>query len=575
MSVFATLDWIVLSIFFLILIGIVVWVLRQKQTSAGDYFLAGRDATWISIGASIFASNIGSEHLIGLAGAGASSGLAMAHWEIQGWMILILGWVFVPFYSRSMVSTMPEFLERRYNTQSRTILSIISLVSYVLTKVAVTVYAGGLVFKEVFGIESIWGIDFFWISAIGLVLLTAGYTVIGGMKSVLYTSVLQTPILLLGSLIIVVLGLRALGGWNEMISIVSAVKVNEYGDTMTNLVRSNSDPDFPWLGVLIGSSVIGFWYWCTDQYIVQRVLSGKNETESRRGAIFGAYLKLTPVFLFMIPGMIAFALAQKSVVVNGYVFTLTSSDAAFPTLVATLLPAGVKGLVVCGILAALMSSLASLFNSSSMLFTIDFYKKYRPQSSEERLLYVGRIATVVVVVLGVLWIPIMRSIGDVLYTYLQDVQSVLAPGIAAAFLLGIISTRPTPLGGMWGMITGFIIGLMRLGAKVLYTTRAAADGYSSVSQWAGDNKIDNLFYILFYQTNWLFFSGGMLVFCIAVIMLVSRFTPAATKEQLAGLTFKSISLEQRSASRSSWNQWDIIHTVIILVITVIFYITFW
>lgn len=575
MSVFATLDWIVLSIFFLILIGIVVWVLRQKQTSAGDYFLAGRDATWISIGASIFASNIGSEHLIGLAGAGASSGLAMAHWEIQGWMILILGWVFVPFYSRSMVSTMPEFLERRYNTESRTILSIISLVSYVLTKVAVTVYAGGLVFKEVFGIESIWGIDFFWISAIGLVLLTAGYTVIGGMKSVLYTSVLQTPILLLGSLIIVVLGLRALGGWNEMISIVSAVKVNNYGDTMTNLVRSNSDPDFPWLGVLIGSSVIGFWYWCTDQYIVQRVLSGKNETESRRGAIFGAYLKLTPVFLFMIPGMIAFALAQKSVVVNGSVFTLTSSDAAFPTLVATLLPAGVKGLVVCGILAALMSSLASLFNSSSMLFTIDFYKKYRPQASEERLLYVGRIATVVVVVLGVLWIPIMRSIGDVLYTYLQDVQSVLAPGIAAAFLLGIISTRPTPLGGMWGMITGFIIGLMRLGAKVLYTTRAAADGYSSVSQWAGDNKIDNLFYILFYQTNWLFFSGGMLVFCIAVIMLVSRFTPAATKEQLAGLTFKSISLEQRSASRSSWNQWDIIHTVIILVITVIFYITFW
>ncbi len=575
MSVFATLDWIVLSIFFLILIGIVVWVLRQKQTSAGDYFLAGRDATWISIGASIFASNIGSEHLIGLAGAGASSGLAMAHWEIQGWMILILGWVFVPFYSRSMVSTMPEFLERRYNTQSRTILSIISLVSYVLTKVAVTVYAGGLVFKEVFGIESIWGIDFFWISAIGLVLLTAGYTVIGGMKSVLYTSVLQTPILLLGSLIIVVLGLRALGGWNEMISIVSAVKVNEYGDTMTNLVRSNSDPDFPWLGVLIGSSVIGFWYWCTDQYIVQRVLSGKNETESRRGAIFGAYLKLTPVFLFMIPGMIAFALAQKSVVVNGSVFTLTSSDAAFPTLVATLLPAGVKGLVVCGILAALMSSLASLFNSSSMLFTIDFYKKYRPQSSEERLLYVGRIATVVVVVLGVLWIPIMRSIGDVLYTYLQDVQSVLAPGIAAAFLLGIISTRPTPLGGMWGMITGFIIGLMRLGAKVLYTTKASSDGYTSVSQWAADNKIDNPFYILFYQTNWLFFSGGMLVFCIAVIMLVSRFTPAATKEQLAGLTFKSISLEQRSASRSSWNQWDIIHTVIILVITVIFYIIFW
>jgi solute:Na+ symporter, SSS family len=194
----ATLDWIVIAGFALVLIGIIVWVFKQKEETSGDYFLAGRGATWIAIGASIFASNIGSEHLIGLAGAGAESGMAMAHWEIQAWMILILGWVFVPFYSRSMVTTMPEFIEKRYNKESRTILSLISLVSYVLTKVAVTVYAGGIVFKEVFGIESMWGIDFFWISAIGLVVVTAIYTVIGGMKSVLYTSVLQTPILLLG-----------------------------------------------------------------------------------------------------------------------------------------------------------------------------------------------------------------------------------------------------------------------------------------------------------------------------------------------------------------------------------------
>ena len=355
-----TLDWIVIGLFFLALIGIIVYVFKQKQSTSGDYFLAGRDASWLAIGASIFASNIGSEHLIGLAGAGASSGMAMAHWEIQGWMILILGWVFVPFYSRSMVTTMPEFLERRYNSESRTILSLISLVSYVLTKVAVTVYAGGLVFKEVFGIEQMWGIDFFWISAIGLVLLTAVYTVIGGMKSVLYTSILQTPILLLGSIIIVVLGLRAVGGWDEMIAATSTTAVNQYGDTMTNLIRSNNDPDYPWLGVFIGSAVIGFWYWCTDQFIVQRVLSGKNEQEARRGAIFGAYLKLTPVFLFLIPGMIAFAMVQKGVVINGEVFTLTSADAAFPTLVTKLLPAGIKGMVVCGILAALMSSLASL-----------------------------------------------------------------------------------------------------------------------------------------------------------------------------------------------------------------------
>ncbi len=367
------LDWLVIGVFVCALIGIVVWVVSQKNNNSADYFLGGKDATWIAIGASIFASNIGSEHLIGLAGAGASSGMAMAHWEIQGWMILILGWVFVPFYTRSMVYTMPEFLEKRYNKQSRTILSVISLISYVLTKVAVTVYAGGLVFQQVFGIKELWGIDFFWIAAIGLVVITALYTIFGGMKSVLYTSVLQTPILLLGSLIILVLGLRALGGWDEMMATCSAVTTNDYGDHMTSLIRDLRDPQYPWLGALVGSAVIGFWYWCTDQYIVQRVLSGKNEREARRGTIFGAYLKLLPVFLFLIPGMIAFAMSKNGVSVNGETFVLSTPDAAFPTLVTKLLPAGVKGLVVCGILAALMSSLASLFNSSAMLFTIDFW----------------------------------------------------------------------------------------------------------------------------------------------------------------------------------------------------------
>ena len=557
-----TLDYIVIGLFALALIGIIVWVFKQKQDTSGDYFLAGRDATWLAIGASIFASNIGSEHLIGLAGAGASSGMAMAHWEIQGWMILILGWVFVPFYERSMVLTMPEFLEKRYNKESRTILSLISLVSYVLTKVAVTVYAGGLVFKEVFGIQELWGIDFFWIAAIGLVLLTALYTVVGGMKSVLYTSILQTPILLLGSLVILVLGLKAVGGWDQVLAACSLTPANEYGDTMVNLIRDNRDPDFPWLGALIGSSIIGFWYWCTDQFIVQRVLSGKNEQQARRGTIFGAYLKLTPVFLFLIPGMIAFAMQKNGVMINGVPFTMSTADAAFPSLVAQLLPAGFKGLVVCGILAALMSSLASLFNSSAMLFTIDFYKKYKPEASEKTLLYVGRLATVVVVVLGILWIPVMKSVGSVLYNYLQDVQSVLAPGIAAAFLLGILSKRTTPLGGMWGLIIGFFIGITRLGAKVYYTT-------------AGIDSGDSWFKGLFFDTNWLFFCGGMLVFCLAAIAIISKFTPAAPAEQIQGLTFGSSTPEQRAATRASWNKWDVIHSCIILLITAAFYIYFW
>lgn len=560
------LDWIVIALFFVALVGIIWWVVRQKQNNAADYFLGGKDATWIAIGASIFASNIGSEHLIGLAGSGAASGMAMAHWEIQGWMILILGWVFVPFYSRSMVYTMPEFLERRYNSASRTILSLISLISYVLTKVAVTVYAGGLVFQQVFGIDTLWGIDFFWIAAIGLVLITALYTIFGGMKSVLYTSVLQTPILLLGSLIILVLGLKELGGWDQMMSICSQVKVNEYGDTMTNLIRDNRDAQFPWLGALIGSAVIGFWYWCTDQYIVQRVLSGKNERESRRGTIFGAYLKLLPVFLFLFPGMIAFALHQQSgsflpLLANGNLNT----DAAFPTLVAKLLPAGVKGLIVCGILAALMSSLASLFNSSAALFTIDFYQRYRPNTDPKKLVRIGQAATVVIVVLGILWIPIMRSIGDVLYLYLQDVQSVLAPGIAAAFLMGICWKRTSAQGGMWALISGLVIGLCRLGAKIYYSNAGVVPG--------GDTS--NWFQYLFYDCNWLFFCGWMLVFCLVVAIVVSLFTQKPDEAKIQGLVFGTSTAEQRAATRASWNHWDIIHTVIILGITVAFYIYFW
>ncbi|MCM1108502.1 MAG: sodium:solute symporter [Clostridium sp.] len=561
------LDWIVIAAFVAMMIWIVYTVIRKKKEDSGDYFLGGRDATWIAIGTSIFASNIGSEHLIGLAGAGASSGMAMAHWEIQGWMILILGWVFVPFYERSMVLTMPEFLEKRYNSASRMILSTISLISYVMTKVAVTVYAGGLVFQQVFGIEKLWGIDFFWIAAIGLVLVTAIYTIIGGMESVLKTSVLQTPILLLGSAFILFFGFKALGGWDQMMEICSQAEVNDAGDTMVNLIRDNNDPQYPWLGALLGSAIIGFWYWCTDQFIVQRVLSGRNEREARRGTIFGAYLKLLPVFLFLIPGMIAFAMSQKGVSINGVQYVLPTADAAFPSLVATLLPAGLKGVVVCGILAALMSSLASLFNSSAMLYTIDFHKKMFPNTSEKRLVFIGQVATVVIVALGILWIPVMRSVGNVLYNYLQDVQSVLAPGIAAAFLLGITWKRTSAQGGMWGLLSGLIIGLTRLGAKVYY------GGILGLEQGAGDGS--NWFQYVFFDYNWLFFCGWMLLVCCAVVVIVSLMTPAPNEEKIKGLVFGTATPEQIAATRRSWNHWDVIHSIIILGITAAFYYYFW
>ena len=458
--------------------------------------------------------------------------------------------------------TMPEFLERRYNSASRSILTGISIISYVMTKVAVTVYAGGLVFQQVFGIKEMWGIDFFWIAAIGLVIITAIYTILGGMKSVLYTSVLQTPILLLGSAIILFLGFKALGGWDQMMQACDVTPNYEGATgTMIHLMRSNDDPQYPWFGALICSAVIGFWYWCTDQFIVQRVLSGKDEQQARRGAIFGAYLKMFPVFLFLIPGMIAFAMAQKNIVINGEVFQLSTPDAAFPTLVAKLLPAGVKGLVVCGILAALMSSLASLFNSSAMLYTIDFHKRVFPNTSEKKLVVVGQIATVVIVILGILWIPVMRSVGDVLYNYLQDVQSVLAPGIASAFLLGICWKRTSAQGGMWGLISGLAIGITRLGAKVYYTNVSEAP--------------QTLFKSIFYDINWLFFSGWMLLVCCIIVIVVSLCTKAPDEDKIRGLVFGTATPEQKEQTRKSWNKWDVINTCIILSLTALFYWYFW
>ncbi|BBO29590.1 MAG: sodium:solute symporter [Pseudomonadota bacterium] len=538
----STLDWLVLAGFFVLLLGVVGMSMRQKEEDTADYFLAGRNASWLVIGASIFASNIGSEHLVGLSGSGAQSGMALAHWELQSWIILLLGWFFVPFYWSSKVYTMPEFLERRYNSKSRTFLSVISLVSYVLTKVAVTVYAGGIAFKTILGIDSIWGIDFFWISALGLVIITGIYTVLGGMKAIMWTSVLQTPVLIIGSVVILVVGLDQVGGWSE---------VERINEANLHLIRSASDAEFPWPGIIFGSFIIGFWYWCTDQYIVQRVLSAKGIKEARRGTMFAGYLKLLPVFIFLFPGMIAVALKTKGII------SYDSADQAFPTLVAQLLPSGVKGIVIGGLVAALMSSLASLFNSSATLFTIDFYKKFKPESSEKHLLKVGRIATVVIVILGILWIPVMSLIADVLYEYLQSVQSLIAPGIAAVFLLGLVSRRITPAAGYIGLVSGFVLGMIRL---VLLPFKESIEGTS-------------LAWII--EMNWLYYCILLFVIVTVIMIVVSMFTERASEEKLKGLTFRTLGKGTMREVIDGLDKWDYIHTVGILGITAFIYIRFW
>jgi len=378
------LDYITLSMYFIMLLAVAVWVIRKENKNTEDYFLAGRNVGWFVIGASIFASNIGSEHVVGLAGTGAESGMPMAHYELHAWIVLLLGWLFLPFYMRADVFTMPEFLEKRFDSRSRWFLSIFSIIGYVLTKVSVTIYAGGVVVSQLLDIPFLYG-------ALGTVIITGVYTVLGGMRAVIYTEALQTIILIAGSMLITYYGYTAIGGFEELRATV--------GSEHFNMWRPANDPDFPWTGMLIGGTIVGIWYWCTDQYIVQRTLSAANIQIGRRGAIFGAYLKILPIFIFLIPGIIAFGLKQKGLL------DYTKSDEVFPAMVQQLLPAGLRGLVAGGLMAALMSSLASVFNSSSTLFTVDIFKKLYPETPEKKLLNIGRIATAIVVVLGMLWIP--------------------------------------------------------------------------------------------------------------------------------------------------------------------------
>jgi len=529
-----TLDWIIIALYFLVLLGIAWWVTRQKQDSPTDYFLAGRHVGWFVIGASIFASNIGSEHIVGLAGTAAKSGVAMGHYELHAWCILLLGWVFVPFYMRSRVFTMPEFLEKRYSPTARWILSIISLVAYILTKVSVTVYAGAVVFQALMGID-------FWTGALVTVIFTGIYTVMGGLKAVIYTETLQAIVLLIGSITVTILGLVKIGGIGKLVSIV--------GSQHFNLFLPMNHPDFPWLGMVLAPPIVGIWYWCTDQCIVQRTLAAQGETQARRGTIFASFLKLFPFFIFFIPGITAFALTKTGQL------QLAASDQAFPMLVKLLLPVGLRGLVVGGLLAALMSSLAAVFNSCSTLFTMDIYKKVRPDASEERLVYVGRVATGIVVVSGILWIPFMKFISGELYHYLQSVQAYLAPPIAAVFLLGIFWKRINAKGAHAALIGGFAIGILRLVAEL-------------------NKKHLSGFLHTFADINFLYFCVYLFLVCIALMISFSMFSRAPSYEKIEGLTYGTTMTEDKKASHDSWSKGDLVLSFVVLTIIALILICF-
>ena len=580
------LDWLAIAFYFGILLCVAWWVVRRAKDTAADYFLAGRNLGWWVIGASIFASNIGSEHIVGLAGSGAKDGVAMAHYELHAWCLLVLAWVFVPFYARSLVFTMPEFLERRFSTSSRYVLSIVSLITFIVSKIAVGIFAGGVVFSTLLpeihltlgGIE----INSFWIGSVAVIALTGLYTALGGMRAVAYNDAVQVVVLIFGSALLTFYGLHKLGGWTELRRICGSDMFNLWKPltppgveaTWAPVMERNGSGElvkqawyfnqhYPWLGMAICAPVIGLWYWCTDQYTVQRALGAPNEKVARQGSIFAAFLKLFPVYLFIIPGLICYALAK-----SGKIPALTEAfnqpngaQGAFPLLVQHLLPPGLRGIVVAGLLSALMGSLAGVFNACSTLFTVDIYEKLRPKASQHEIVRMGRIATGVMVVIAMAWIPVVKGAHG-LYNYLQSVQGYLAPPIFVVFFFGVFWKRLNAQGCLWAMIVGFVVGVFRMLVDTPCTLNPDFHYREGSLFWIVNN------------INFQYFSILITIISAVVMVGVSYLTSRPNEAQIQGLTFATATAEDKVRTRASWDAKEVLASAVVMLFIIGAYLYF-
>jgi len=504
-------DIAIIAVYFIVIFAIGFYFARKERTSA-DYFLASRNVGWFAIGASLFVSNISTGHFIGLAGSGASSGLAVGSFEWLACLILVLvPWVFVRFYLRSNVFTMPEFLERRFSRSCAVYLAGISILAYVFTKISVHLYAAAIVLERVVGWSPL-------TAAVILVIATGIYTIAGGLAAVIYTDLVQTLILIFGAIILTVIGLHQVGGFEGLRAALPA--------SYFHMVKPAGDSDFPWTGIFFGAPILGIWYWCTDQVIVQRVLSAKDEGHAKAATIFAGFLKILPVFMLVLPGLIAVALFRDLFKFgpNGEVL---NGDIAYPSLIINLLPTGLVGVMIAALLAALMGAMSAVFNSASTLVTLDFYKKIKPDASERQLVGFGRIMTGVMVVLGLAWVPFIHLISSQLYIYLQSVQGYISPPIAACFILGILWPRLNAQGAISSLLTGFVMG-------------AARFVFELMDRAAGGRAFDNGLLRGLVDMNFLHYSILMFVICCLVLIGVSLVTPAPERKKLAGLTFATV-----------------------------------
>jgi SSS family solute:Na+ symporter len=448
---------------------------------------------FLAVGASLFSSNIGSEHFIGLSGSGASEGIAIGWYEWSAVFILaVLAYVFVPIYMRAKIFTTPEFIEKRFNRYIRSYLAILSLLFYIFTKISATIFAVAVLLDTVLG----WNI---YISSACILISTGIYTIAGGLSAVIYTEVLQTIVLIGGAVILTILGFIRAGGLGNLM---------QHEPNMFHLFKPINDSQLPWLGIVLGIWIPGLQYWCGDQVIVQRVLSAKSKVVAQSGCMLASLLKILPVFILVMPGIISRYLYPNEIAHD--------SNRAFPLLVMNIMPPFTKGLLISSMLAAAMSSLASVFNSASTIFVMDVYKLIRKQGNGWEYVFVGRLSIAVLIVLSLLWIPIITKFSDQLFVYVQSMQSYMMPPWTALFFCGVLSTRVTSFGSMLSLLIGLIIGIARFICEIVFKTTG--------SKWSNSTK-SNVFIYFFSELNYLYFGAVLFAICIFVTVIFSLLTP--------------------------------------------------
>ncbi|XP_075624069.1 sodium/mannose cotransporter SLC5A10 isoform X2 [Balearica regulorum gibbericeps] len=514
---FSVADLVVVVVYFSLNVAVGIWSsCRVNRNTVSGYFLAGRDMAWWPIGASLFASSEGSGLFIGLAGTGAAGGIAVTGFEWNAtYALLALAWVFVPVYISSGIVTMPEYLQRRFGGERiRMYLSSLSLLLSIFTKISTDLYSGALFVQVCLG----WDL---YLSTILMLVVTGLYTIAGGLAAVIYTDALQTLIMVLGAIVLAVKAFNEIGGYpNLEEAYLKAVPSKIVPNTTCHLPRADAmhlfrDPvsgDLPWTGMTFGLSIMATWYWCTDQVIVQRSLSAKSLTHAKAGSILASYLKMLPLFVIIMPGMI--------------------SRVLYP---------GLRGLMIAVMMAALMSSLTSIFNSSSTLFTMDIWRKLRPGAGERELLLVGRVVTVVLVALSVVWIPILQSSsGGQLYVYIQAVTSYLAPPVTAVFVLAVFWPRANEQGAFWGLMAGLALGLARMGLELAHPTPHC--GVPDRRPW------------LLADIHYLHFAVLLCAATGTVVVGGSLLTPPLPPARLKDLTWWSLSRDPPQPSMNSTSQ---------------------